>query len=60
MADRQWFAEGIGIFEEGEEEYFVEGIGIAEDQAPPVAATLPPLLDSNMLAGGFQTLSGGL
>ncbi len=27
---------------------------------PPAAATLPPLLDGNMLTGGFQTLSGGL
>ena len=27
---------------------------------PAVTPTLPPLLDSNMLAGGFQTISGGL
>lgn len=33
MADRQWFASGIQIFEEGEGEYFVGGVQINEDQA---------------------------
>ena len=40
MADRQWFADGIGIHEEGEEEYFVEGIGVNEDQAAPAATVV--------------------
>lgn len=33
---RQWFAEGVQVFEEGEEEYFVEGVQFNEDQAAAV------------------------
>ena len=38
MSDRQWFAEGLGIHEEGEREYFAEGVGIRDDQAAAPAA----------------------
>ena len=33
MADRQWGAFGVQIYEEGEEEYGVLGVQICEDQA---------------------------
>ena len=33
MADRQWFSQGVQIFETGEEEYFVGGVQVCEDQA---------------------------
>ncbi len=41
MAERQWFAEGVQVFETGEEEYFVEGVQLNEDQAaaPPAGTT---------------------
>lgn len=30
---RQWFAEGVQLFEDGEEEFFLEGLQITEDQS---------------------------
>lgn len=33
MADRQWFAQGVQVYETGEEEYFVQGLQVCEDQA---------------------------
>lgn len=39
MADRQWFAEGVQIYEEGTEEFFAEGVQVAEDQAAAATAT---------------------
>lgn len=41
MADRQWFAGGVQVFETGEEEYFVNGIQLNENQA---AATVPEFM----------------
>ena len=44
MADRQWFSEGVQVYETGEEEYFVEGVQLNEDQAdvaPPAPTLLP-------------------
>ena len=37
MADRQWFVDGIQVYETGEEEYFVGEVQLCEDQgeAPP-------------------------
>lgn len=32
MADRQWFVEGVQVYETGEEEYLVEGVQVTEDQ----------------------------
>lgn len=37
MADREWFVEGVQIYESGEEEYFIEGVQVNEDQAAVVA-----------------------
>jgi len=31
MVDRQWFAEGVQVYETGEEEYFVEGVQICNN-----------------------------
>ncbi len=39
MADRQWFAEGVQVFETGEEEFFVEGVQVCEDQAQTQTTT---------------------
>lgn len=33
MPDRQWFAEGVQVFETGEEEFFAGGVQLTEDQA---------------------------
>ena len=33
---RQWFTEGVQVFEDGEEEFFIEGAQINEDQAAAV------------------------
>lgn len=30
MADRQWFAEGVQVFESGTEEFFLEGVQLCE------------------------------
>ena len=39
MADRQWFVNGVQIFETGTEEYFVAGVQVNEDQAAAPAST---------------------
>ncbi len=52
MADRQWFAEGVQVFETGTEEWFAEGVQLAEDQAAAAAATPKGVFD-NPFAGPF-------
>jgi hypothetical protein len=32
--DRQWFIDGVQVYEEGDEEWFTNGIQLCEDQAP--------------------------
>lgn len=59
MADRQWFAEGVQVFETGEEEFFAEGWQINEDEAASGEVSIVPL-DEGMLRGGFQGMTGGL
>lgn len=44
MADRQWFAEGVAVYESGTEEYFVECFGISEDQAETGSETVKKTL----------------
>ncbi len=48
MANRQWFVEGVQVFETGEEEYFVEGVQLNEDQAD----VTPPAADQPAIAFG--------
>ncbi len=49
MADRQWFIDGVQVYESGEEEYFVNGVQINEDQ-PAVAAGNPWYYYANQAA----------
>ena len=39
MADRQWFVNGVQVYETGEEEYTAQGVQVNEDQ--PAAAVDP-------------------
>jgi len=44
MADRQWNAMGVVVFEEGEEEYNLLGVVVNEDQA---TATVVPIIQQH-------------
>ncbi len=44
MADRQWVAEGVQVYETGEEEWQAEGVQLAENQPDAAAATSSNLL----------------
>lgn len=40
MADRQWMAEGVQVFETGTEQWLAEGVSFVEDQAAAGGATV--------------------
>ena len=67
MADRQWFVDGVQIYETGEEEYFVLGVQVNEDQASGATAALSgtaltdTIDEADVVAGGktiLLTLTG--
>lgn len=63
MADRQWFTEGVQVYEEDTEEYFIEGVQLNEDQAAAVGGrVMSSLVGPGGLAGsgGIAGQGGGL
>ena len=67
MADREYFVEGVQVYESGEEEYFVEGVQLVEDQAAGTTCTLSgtaytdTINEDDITAGGktiILTLTG--
>ena len=49
--DRQWFINGVQIFETGEDEYFVAGIQVINDQAAAPAGVAPTAVIDGPLVG---------
>lgn len=54
---RQWFINGVQVYETGEEEYFVEGVQLTEDQAsaPPAGGRIMSSLTHH---GGLAGVGG--
>jgi len=54
MADRQWFSQGVQVYETGEEEYFVAGVQVCEDQAAAPAGTIvPQMMQQGLYVGSM-------
>jgi hypothetical protein len=47
--ERQFFVEGVQVFEEGTEEFFVEGVQISEDQEAAPAGGAFSIFDSPII-----------
>lgn len=53
MPDREYFVEGVQIYESGEEEYYAEGVQFNEDQAEEAPAGGLPIGSLSLLGCGL-------
>ena len=58
MADRQWFANSVQVYETGETEYFVYGIQLCNDQAD-TGTTIDCTLGTVEIAGLAADIESG-
>jgi len=47
MADREWYVDGVQVYESGTEEYYVDGVQLSEDQAVPAGGLSIPVAEQH-------------